>query len=160
MFVCGSEAPEGAPDAGQGACCYGAAEDGPSGCVCWKPVYSLEQQELRLPVAGSTVRAEQCEDCAYRSDSPERQGDERYVGGGDDTLDELIYGDRPFWCHQGMRRPVAWVHPSGVRFEAEGEWYDPPIRDGVPFRADGTPGEICAGWQARHDRAMEEIERA
>lgn len=23
-------------------CCMGAAEDGPSGCTCWEPVYDLE----------------------------------------------------------------------------------------------------------------------
>ena len=27
--------------------------------------------------------------------------------------------------------------------------YDPPIVDSVPYRTDGTPEELCAGWDAR-----------
>lgn len=63
-------------------------------------------------------------------------------------LDRIAAIDR-FWCHQGMRRPLYWEHPAGVRITGSPADYDPPIEDLVPFKADGTPADLCAGWAAR-----------
>lgn len=47
---------------------------------------------------------------------------------------------------------MAWRHPAGMRIPADpgrdGD-YQPPIVLGVPFRADGQPGLLCAGWAGR-----------
>lgn len=58
-----------------------------------------------------------------------------------------------FWCHQGIRRPVAYRHPDGrVRPVEDSADYRPPMGkvaptgEQVPYRADGTPAERCAGW--------------
>jgi hypothetical protein len=137
------------PDAGEGMCCYGAAFRGPQGCTCWEEAHDLSQAE---PVpAQPATRSVACGDCAYRPDSPERRGEEGYAGDAD-TLDMLTYGDQPFWCHQGMRRVLALRHPSGVSLPGHPGHYDPPVRDRVPYKADGTPGDICAGWAARAGR--------
>lgn len=127
-------------------CCLGAAEGGPVGCTCWEPVYDLEQQPVDREAEPGT-RSAMCADCAYRSTSPEAKGDPSYSP-------RPEHGDGTFWCHQGMRKPVAWRHPLGITVEATGDFYDPPIHrslssgEPVPFRADGTPGERCAGWAA------------
>lgn len=57
----------------------------------------------------------------------------------------------PFWCHDGIRRPVAWRHPNlpGVVIPGSPSDYQPPMIGGVPFRADGRPAALCAGWVAR-----------
>lgn len=141
-------------EAGLGGCCYGSI-NGPEYCTCWEPVYNLEQLE---PVAQVTraecpVRSELCGDCAYRRDSPERTGDD-YV---EENLLELAGSDNVFFCHTGMRRPIAYVHPDGRRLEIPDETrfhnYQPVQIDGVPYKADGTPGEICGGW-AKLDRRV------
>ena len=126
-------------------CCAGAAQIGPGDCTCWEPIYDRDQaepDEASAPVVGA-----QCTDCAYRADSPERAGDERYV-----SIEDVPAG-APFFCHRGMRKPTAWRHPAGITVEATGDFYDPPIihrgRQGVPYKADGSAGDICAGWAAR-----------
>ena len=90
-----------------------------------------------------------CHDCAYRPNSPEKTGDEAYAGDPQE-LERLAREDR-FWCHDGMRQPRSWLHPpSGVTIAAvlAGD-YQPPIIEGIPWRADGQPGLLCAGWAAR-----------
>lgn len=128
-------------------CCLGALEDGPGGCTCWEAVYDLDQAPVdRLSMPGT--RAEMCADCAYRPGSPESQGDDRYVG--KPTAPGVV-----FWCHTGMRKPLRYRHPAGITVEVTGDFYKPPIRDvdgvAIPYKADGTAGERCAGWAA-HQR--------
>lgn len=124
-------------------CCYGAAVNGPGSCTCWTPVYSGGQS---APAAGSTIatRATRCEDCAFRPDSPERaRGDE-------------LQGLTNFACHQGVRRVVEWRHPDGRVRPGDPADYQPPIVNGVGYKADGSPMDICAGWaqaQRLRDRA-------
>lgn len=114
-------------------CCYGSI-DHPDGCTCWEPIFDLEQQEPRVTLVPGT-RARRCHDCAYRPDSPERErGDDM------EALDN-------FWCHQGIRRAVAYRHPDGrVRQVPEANDYQPPMGERWPFKADGTPADRCAGW--------------
>jgi len=152
-FICGGEAPDGVLRvlAQLRECCSAAFEDGPQFCTCWEPAYELEQTEPRTdePI---TIRRSMCDDCAYRPDSQEAQGDPRYKG-------RPAPGDGPFWCHTGMRKPIRWRHRSlGITVEADGDFYKPPKqvlelageRLAVPFRATGQPGLICAGWAAHY----------
>jgi hypothetical protein len=148
------------PDAGEGACCMGAAAMGPQRCTCWAAVYDLPQTEpdpmaVRLLDAGvqPVTRTRPCGDCAYRPDSPERRGEPGYTGD-QELLDRIVQTGERFWCHVGMRKPVAWRHPTGAVVAVDVDGYDPPRVDGVPYRADGQPGEVCAGWAARR-RALE-----
>lgn len=143
------------PDAGGGMCCMGAAAMGPQRCTCWEPVYDLEQAEpdptaVRLLGAGvqPVTRTVPCHDCAYRPGSPERRGEEGYAGN-QELLDHIVASGERFWCHQGMRKPIAWRHPSEATVPVEVDGYDPPRVEGVPYKADGQPGEVCAGWAAR-----------
>lgn len=141
------------PDAGGRTCCLGAAVYGPGGCTCWERVHDLDQTPPDTSIK-PTTRATMCGDCAFRPDSPERTGAENAAHDADD-LDLLVVSDAPFWCHQGMRLVTAQRHPSGaVKAQPAGERlaYDPPIVDGVPYQADGSPGQMCAG-QAAHRRA-------
>ncbi len=148
--MCGAfTMPEGVPNAGEGYCCLGAMEDGPTGCTCWVPEHDLVQQP---PVPGERpLEPKMCADCAYRPSSPERTGAE-HVAGDQEFLERIVYSGEIFNCHQGLRRIARWVHePSGVvwsdpSLEAA---YDPPIVDGVPYKADGTPGAICTGWATK-----------
>lgn len=128
-------------------CCIQADERGPAACACWEPVYDLAQAEPDRAVTPVT-RSRMCGDCAYRPESPEKTGDARYQGDPAE-LERLAREDR-FWCHTGMRQPVAWRHPNGALIPDRHDGnYEPPVIDGVPFKADGTPGELCAGWDAR-----------
>jgi hypothetical protein len=151
------------PETGDPGCCEGAAILGPHRCTCWQPVFDLEQapvdqETLALLNAGvePNTRRRMCEDnqagdrgCAYRPGSPERNGDPHFQGDAE-FLENLAAQDRRFWCHQGMRKITAWRHPSGMEIPDEpGAAYDPPIVGNVPWKADGTPGELCAGWAAR-----------
>ena len=153
MTFCHQQAPPGLPDAGQGACCYGAAIYGPERCTCWVPVFDLDQAEP-LVDAPHAVRPLMCDDCAYRPGSPERTGDE-HASGDAEMLERIAAGATPFWCHQGIRRPVAYRHePSGVEVPADDIGgaelaYRPPVVGGRPHRADGRPADLCAGWDAR-----------
>jgi hypothetical protein len=135
---------------GEAWCCYGAVARGPEHCTCWQPVYDAEQAPVvAQPVV---VRSERCVDCACRHESPERRADR----GEDapemqtswDGVQRLVRDGQPFYCHQGMRRVVAEVHPDGRRREVGAHAYRPPIAHGKPRKADGTPADICAGWAA------------
>ena len=143
------------PDAGEGFCCWGALMNGKDRCTCWEPRYDLEQQEITpgLPLPRIPVRL--CESCAYRPGSPERQGTEGYQGD-QEFLDELVATGDLFVCHQGIRRPVSWVHPSGAEVPGHPAGYAPPIRDSIPYKADGTPADICSGWLLRR---VKEVQR-
>lgn len=152
-FVCGGSA---TPDdalrvlAGLVSCCYGAAEDGPTACTCWEPEFELDQEPIDTTLVPAT-RSAMCADCAYRPDSPERSGDDRYMCASEDGLPDVPVAST-FWCHQGMRKPLRWRHPLGIVVECTGDFYKPPIAEidgqAVPFKADGTPGDRCAGWAA------------
>jgi hypothetical protein len=147
MNLCGlSGPPRDLPDAGNGTCCYGAAIYGPDRCTCWEPVYDEDQAPIitRLP----KVRKGACEDCAFRTGSPERRGDAS-VAGSEAELYRLVSTGQPFFCHQGMRRPVAWRHPAGVEIPGDPANYRPSIVNGVPYKADGAPADVCAGWATR-----------
>lgn len=157
-FLCGTFGKD-RPDAGGGLCCIGAAMRGPESCTCWAAVYDMDQV---APVpAEPTVRVKPCEDCAYNTDSPEKRGDET-VDGDAGQLDAIVRRGERFFCHQGIRRPLRFEHrpedcAPGDRLiphatvpgdEAD---YSPPIRSGVPYKADGSPADVCAGWAARRE---------
>lgn len=147
-FICGSApAPVPLPDAGKGECCMEAVLDGPQECTCWTAVYSPERQQE--PKAGpSNVQPRPCSDCAFRSDSPERSGDDTYSGDWEE-LEDLAISGKPFYCHAGMRRKAQWAHPSGAVVDGHPGDYAPPIVNGVPRKADGSPADLCGGWWAR-----------
>lgn len=134
------------PDPVNGACCDGSAIKGPQYCTCWEPRFDLDQQPVTEGEPGR--RALACSDCAYKAGSPERQGDERY-NGDPEFLDRIVTTGDPFFCHEGIRRAVKLVHPSGAEAELPPGDYRPPVENGVPYKADGSPGELCAGWAAR-----------
>lgn len=137
------------PDAGERMCCYGAAEYGPGRCTCWVPEHDVEQAS---PQAGpQNVRDTMCNDCAFKPDSPERTGDQRYANSDEDGIDRVVAGQ--FLCHQGMRRKVAATHPAGVRIVIEEHAYDP---GGGRCKADGSPADLCAGWHAARRRIEKE----
>jgi hypothetical protein len=131
-------------------CCIGNDMYGPERCTCWTPVFELEQQLPRPPERAEdlTVRTRMCDDCAFRKGSQERAAD---------FLEEELFGlaeaRKPFYCHDGMRRPAYWLHPDGRRIEGSTADWQPPIVAGIPYRADGRPGMLCAGWAARAARA-------
>jgi hypothetical protein len=130
-------------------CCYGSAHNGPGGCTCWVPIYDSEQSPLQDgPVA---KRNTMCEDCAYRKNSPERSGLEGYSGD-EDMLMEIVYTGEPFYCHQGMRRVIAYRHPCGFEIPAPASDYAPPLGYQVPLKADGTLADICGGWCAQRSK--------
>lgn len=140
------------PDAGKCACCYGAAVYGPDRCTCWVPVYDLEQQPIQPGLPAPPVPLKMCGDCAYRPRSPERQGEAGYSGD-EDFLEDLVETGRPFYCHAGVRRVVRLRHPAGVEIDGHPGAYEPPIHDSVPYKADGTPANLCAGWLLRRAKA-------
>jgi hypothetical protein len=126
-------------------CCWGAINEGPIGCTCWVPVLAVEQPPI--VVAEPTQRHTMCDSCAYRLSDPTRASAE--------WLDDNPHrDDGRFYCHQGLPQPIAWVHPDGRRVETpdSADWQETTI-DGVPYRADGTPADLCAGWLAERKRA-------
>jgi hypothetical protein len=127
-----------------GLCCMGVAVYGPERCTCWVPLFDLEQSDVDESTANDPgARTKCCHDCAYRNGSPERSDDR------EEWLLELpSRRDNIFWCHQGLRRVVSWSHPCGLTIPAGVGDYQPPIVGGRPIRADGSYGEICAGWLA------------
>lgn len=137
-------------------CCAQGYDGGPAECVCWRPVFDLDQAdpdraaaaELAAGTRHLSRRDTMCGDCAYRPDSPEKRGDEAYQGGAAE-LDDIARAST-FFCHDGLRQPIAWVHPAGLRLPVplDGN-YQPPIIDKVPYRASGQPAMLCAGWHAR-----------
>ena len=136
-------------------CCLGTAVNGWDSCTCWQPIYDPPEQ-ARMLRGEVTVMPAMCGDCAYRPGSPERRGSPDAAADGYD-LDDLAISRTRFWCHDGMRRLLGLAHPSGEVWIAESAedgravtHYDPPIDwRGIPHRADGTPGSLCAGWEAR-----------
>lgn len=131
-------------------CCWGEAVKGPEHCLCWVPVYDLDQADPVPPASPDdiTVRPRMCGDCAYRPDSPEQADD--YLR---EALMSLPEDGQTFWCHDGIRRPIRWEHPDGRTVAGNSADYQPPMKCGVPFRADGRPAALCAGWAARTRRA-------
>lgn len=129
-------------------CCLGAVTSGR--CTCWEIVHDIEQAPLQP--GGPVARSEMCSDCACRPDSPERRGDSNYSSNWEDVK-SLAKGDsaRHFFCHDGMRRVLREEHPDGAVIEGKPDDYDPPMRDGVAYRADGTPAYICAGFTAMRE---------
>lgn len=153
MFVCGTGwLPEGIPDLSSDAdpCCAGRAIDGPRGCQCWIEVFSPPAQaEPRpgLPPVPDPLRP--CSTCAYNRDSPEKRSEPGYQAGPDD-LERLAATGIPFYCHAGMRYLIGYVHPpSGRSWSPPLGDFRPPTVAGVPYRADGSPGFVCAGWLLR-----------
>lgn len=144
------------PDLGEATlgCCWGTALNGPSGCDCWEPEYDLEQSDPKtgtLPMP----RPKMCDDCAFRPSSPERRGDESYENNeGLADLEYMVAKGEPFYCHQGIRLPSQWVHPSGAAIDGHPGAYDPPIlgQPPIPYKANGEPADICAGWWSRYAR--------
>jgi hypothetical protein len=124
----------------------GSAVNGPTGCTCWKAVYDQDQAAPQRDIE-PVARAEMCVDCAFRPGSPERSNDPDALD--EELLDDLVYSGKPFWCHQGMRRPVRYEHSSGAVVEASPLEYAPPQEGDRPYKADGRPADLCAGWMAR-----------
>lgn len=142
------------PDAGGGMCCDGAANMGPGRCTCWDPVYDQEQAEPQQgPMA---VRPTMCADCAFRPGSPERTGDPRFQHSDEGDIEELVGTGAVFACHQGMRRRLARVHPTGARVESGPGDYEPPQRGEHAWKADGTPADVCAGLTAARRQLFKE----
>lgn len=138
------------PDA---ICCSGVGFSGRlEDCGCWQPVYEpAEQATPRPPASAADLRAqsEMCSDCAFRKDSPERSTEFE-----EEALLSLPEEGQAFWCHDGMRRPVRWVHPTRGEIDGDPADWRPPQVGGIPYRADGAPGLLCAGWLARRVRAV------
>lgn len=131
-------------------CCIGNDMYGPERCTCWKPVFELEQQPPQPPQRPEDIETQprMCGDCAFRKDSPERA--EGFL---EDALYAMAGAGQPFYCHEGMRRPAYWLHPDGRRVGGSTADWQPPIVAGLPYRADGRPGLLCAGWMGRAARA-------
>ena len=132
-------------------CCDGTAYTGNlAACTCWVPQFDDEQAEPRPPTSPDDIELmpRVCGDCAFRKGSPERE---------DKFSEEALFalGDTgtPFWCHTGMRKPARWVHPTGVVIDGDKDDWDPPRLHGVPYRANGAPAYLCAGWMARNLKA-------
>lgn len=140
-------------------CCMGQAVYGWHRCTCWEPIYDVDQTDPILPVAEGSiqVRHARCGDCAFKRGSQERA---------DRAMEEELLGlaiaGIPFWCHDGMRRPKLYRHPTLGDVPATGDDWRPPQVAGVPFRRDGSPGLLCAGWAQevkRQDR-LTQLEEA
>ena len=138
----------GPPDPGF-PCCMAAIID-PTDCTCWRPMI-VPHPTQAVQAGPAPVRRSRCGDCAYRRDSRERREME-----GDPPH---FYPDHTFYCHAGLPRVWAWVHPSGaVRLtprHPDTDDYRPILRNGTVWQADGRPGIVCAGWAA-DKRAYEE----
>ena len=149
-----ADSPWTAIDAMEGGwCCYGSAGFGTvERCTCWEPIYDLPEQHRPMVGVPPVERPAPCWDCAYRTDSPEWQQD------GGEHLADLAHGRGQFFCHDGIRRVIAYRHEGTglVRPAGPGDYQPPIVTDQgrqAPYRADGLPGFICAGWAARHRRA-------
>lgn len=130
-------------------CCDGVAFRGSYACTCWIPVYDRHQAAALM--GESRIRETMCADCAFRPASPERSGDTRYAHAGDGDLDELPHRmEATFYCHQGMRRIVAYIHgTTGYVHRVETDGYYAPLELGDrAYKANGAPAEVCAGFHA------------
>lgn len=129
-----------------GLCCTGAAVKGPGHCTCWEPIHDREQAEPRTDLP-TTARRLMCQGCAYRPGSPENT-----------TEYGVEPGAEAFYCHEGMRAVAHYRHEQtgetreAVTVNGTPMEYDPPIRSGRPYLADGTPAPLCAGWAAVNRR--------
>lgn len=150
MIACGMPSGHQWPETPEPGCCAASAYRGPQACTCWTAVYPAVQAPVSEQAhrADARPRAQMCGDCAYKPGSPERTGDERAAAHQED-LDKLVSTATPFWCHQGLARPLHYVHPCGMTTPASDLEFHPPIIDGRPYKVDGTPGDLCAGWAAR-----------
>jgi hypothetical protein len=72
----------------------------------------------------------------------------------DELLDVAGDGSR-FACHKGMRRVILWRHPDGRELVAGDGDYHPPMIGLAAFKADGSPADYCAGWDAHRRRLLE-----
>lgn len=138
------------PDDDGAGCCWGEVNSGPAGCNCWVPIFDTEQADpVVLAVPG--VQTEMCGDCAFRKGSPERA--DAFM---EEALLALPAQGKAFYCHEGMRRPARWQHPDGRTIPGSPDDWQPAMVRGVPFRADGQAGLLCAGWAARAARVAAE----
>lgn len=134
---------------GMNWCCAGAAMNGPRGCMCWEPEYSVRRRKPNGE-ADMKIRTTQCDDCAYRHDSAEWQ--DEYDR---EKLESHVHGDGEFACHQGMPYIVRWRHPSGMVVEQPLDEkgvvaaYAPRWIGATPFKASGRPADVCAGYATR-----------
>lgn len=137
-------------DEGGTGCCWGESLDGPEGCNCWVPIYNAEQAAPVPPASPDDIQVQKrmCGDCAFRKGSPERDSAWK-----EEALLSLAEEGTPFYCHEDMRRPIRWEHPDGRVVEGSTDDWQPPIVRGLPYRLDGRPGLLCAGWAARASRA-------
>lgn len=135
-------------------CCHGAAIRGPAACTCWTAIYDVDQAQPRpLTEPGDLQpRPQMCGDCAFRKDSPERADE-----WSEEALLALADAGQPFWCHDGMRRPTHWAHPDGRTISGDPADWHPAKLGAIPYRADGRPALLCAGWTARAARV--EVDR-
>jgi hypothetical protein len=134
------------PDDDRPWCCEAAANDS-TRCTCWVAEYDDVQSAELQPVtclADLAVRPRGCSDCAYLPGSAERR--EAFLA---DELMAAPAEGRAFYCHDGMRRPARWRHPDGRVVDGHPDAWEPPIAGGVPYRLDGSPALLCAGWAAR-----------
>lgn len=134
-------------------CCYGSASNGPTHCECWVAEYSDDRQK---PKGGDMqLRVTQCQDCAYRHDSAEWNDPVERA-----KLIAHALGDGVFSCHQGTPYVVRWRHPEGMVIEAERDaagninTYEPLIIGSTPFKANGEPADLCAGYATRRLQYM------
>jgi hypothetical protein len=150
IHISGHTAPPGVKETDpHRGCCYGDGLYDPTHCTCWEPIYDLEQADV---IPGEPVtRSKCCHDCAYRRGSPEDEAGET-----EDLHDLAARENQVFFCHQGMRRAIAYRHPDGTVLPADEGDYRPPIVLGVAYRADGTPADRCGGWGALRTTRREE----
>lgn len=145
------------PDAG--SCCAGSAINGPTRCTCWTPQWAPQHQVQAAAQLDAPTRVceQMCADCAYRPGSPERGGDPAAAANADD-LDRIVAVDgQVFFCHQGMRKPVTWHHPSGMSIPGKPMDYQ-PVKVGLRwYQSDGQPAMICAGWAARRAKHLRDL---
>ena len=138
------------PDTGD-VCCMGVAVHGPGGCTCWDPVCDIETQADHDGSAPCPAR-DMCSDCAYRKNSPERNGADGYAGDADE-LDHIVIAGKRFFCHQGVRKVLHYLHPCGMTVPAhpaDYAWRFAVVgSEKFPIKADGSPADICGGWFKR-----------
>lgn len=141
------------PDHEDLGCCWGTTIGGPEKCTCWTAEYDVEQAQPVMPASPAEIvpRDRMCGDCAFKPGSQERA--DAYTR---EALLELPAQGDPFWCHDGMRRPARWVHPDGRVVPGSPDDWQPPNVNGIPFRADGRVGLLCAGWAALAAKATAE----
>lgn len=134
-------------------CCWGAILKGHEGCTCWLPEYEVDQQEPQPITSPEDLQARprMCGDCAFKPGSPERANE--FTA---EALMELPAKADPFWCHDGMRRPVRWRHPDGRVVPGSPDDWHPAFVGRIPYRADGRPALLCAGWASLAAKARKE----